>query len=339
MLTRNLARRIQRSTLIVFYILAISARAEGFFPDAIGSTWEYNQTGAEPRQFTVRLASRETVSGRDLLKLETQADAQLIQAQVVSATNRGLLLHARRSADEEIASFDPPRILLPASLKVGTQWELDDDVAGMTMHQVFKVIAEETVAVPAGEFRAYHLHCEQPWPLSISVDRWFAHGTGFIKDITTTRGPTGRLLSRVTTVLAKFAIVPPAPSPPPAPVPPATPAAAPKIKLEIAVERDGTPATTFRTDAPHLYVHWQGENLALNSVVRVAWVVDDVGDVAQPDFIIDQTETEISTPNSGARFTLSRPDDGWAPGKYRLELYVDDILMEKIAVSIKDKSP
>ncbi len=83
-------------------------------------------------------------------------------------------------------------------------WAFEDDVAGLVMNQEFKVIAEETIVVPAGEFRAYHFHAEQPWPLRISIDRWFVPGTGFVKDVTTTRGPTGRLLSRAQTVLTKF---------------------------------------------------------------------------------------------------------------------------------------
>ena len=320
--------RVARFAL--FLCLTATTRADTFFPDTIGSTWEYAQTGAEPNRFTIRLLSHENVAGKDRLKLRTASGDQVLQEQVISSTNRGVILHSRASANEEAASFDPPRVLLPIPLEVGRTWELDDDVAGIAMHQKFKVVAEESVVVPAGEFSAYHLHCEQPWPLSISIDRWFAPGTGFVKDTTTTRGPTGRLLSRVNTVLTKFSIEPTAPA---APVVAGAP---PKITVEISKERDGPPVTAFRADDPEIYVHWHGKNLTVNSLVRVAWVVEDVGDVAEPNFVVDETETEVTTPEFGTRFTLSRPTDGWATGKYRLELYLDDVLTEKVVVTITD---
>jgi hypothetical protein len=330
-----------KTSLVILLVLlaALPARADSFFPDTPGTSWEYGQTGAEPSNFTIRIAGREKSKGKDLLKFETTAGGQVIQVQLISASDRGVLCHKRQSTTGQTDSFDPPRVLLPIPLQVGTTWELEDDVAGVAMHQVFKIVAEEDVTVPAGYFRAYHLHCEQPWPLSISVDRWFAPGTGFVKDTTTTRGPTGRLLSRVTTVLTKFSIAPPAPESPPSAKTSSTPAAPgspPKIAVEIAKERDGESTTSFRSDAPNIYVHWQGANLSKGSVVRVAWIAEDVGEVADPNFIVDETETEIISPESGARFTLSRPSDGWATGKYRLEVYLDDVLIEKVAVSITE---
>ncbi|MEO5722467.1 MAG: hypothetical protein ABIR71_13500 [Chthoniobacterales bacterium] len=325
---------VRRWAFLAFLLLSgtPSLQADAFFPDTLGSTWEYAQTGASPSRFTVRLAARESTDGQDHLKLETKSGDGFVQEQVIASSDRGVRLHSRRTGNEESVSFEPPRTLLPVPLQVGGKWELDDDVAGFTMHQEFKVVAEETIVVPAGEFRAYRLHCEQPWPLSISIDRWFAPGVGFVKDVTTTRGPTGRLLSRVQAVLTKFSIEPTVATATPAP----RPSGPPKITVQISKERDGPPAHTFRSADSNIYVHWHGEHLAMNSRVRVAWVVEDVGDVAEPNFIVDQTETEVTAPEFGARFTLARPSDGWAEGKYRLELYLDDVLTEKVAVSITE---
>ncbi|MEP6809593.1 MAG: hypothetical protein ABI992_05070 [Chthoniobacterales bacterium] len=322
---------------------ACAARAvNAFFPDRPGTVWEYEQTGAEPAKFTIHIVDEEPRKGVDVLNLETTAGTDLIQAQFISVGEHKVLLYARRSTAGEVVNFDPPRVLLPIPLKVGTQWELEDDVAGTAMLQKLKVIAEETITVPAGEFHALHLHCEQPWPLSIVIDRWFAPGTGFVKDVTSTRGPDGRLLSRVTTVLTKFALGPPPAEPPPsALITLATPTPTPKpsITLEVAAVRDGKPTTTFSSDAPNIYVNWHGEHLKPYSMARVAWVVEDVGDVAEPNFVVDENETEVTGHEFGARFTLSRPKDGWAEGKYRLELYLDDQLMQKVEVLISDGPP
>ena len=338
---RRSAFGVRRSTFILLVVLstATAPGAEIFFPDRPETIWEYAQTGAEPSSFTVRIATEESIGGRDLLNLETRAQDRLIQVQFLSVGERGVLMHGRRSNAGQIASFKPPRTLLPVPLTVGTTWELEDDVAGVAMLQKLKVVAEETITVPAGEFRAFHLHCEQPWPLSITIDRWFAPGTGFVKDVTTTRGPDGRLISRVTTVLTKFILGPKPPEPPPSAMislAPPTPTPPPKITVDVAAERDGARVTAFRSDAPNIYVHWHGENLKLYSMVRVAWVVEDVGDVAEPNFVVDENETEVTARVFGTRFVLSRPKDGWAPGKYRLELYLDDVLKEKVRVTITE---
>jgi len=328
-----------RRVVILLLCGTIAARADPFFPETVGTTWEYDHAGAEPNRLTVRIAGQDLAPGRDLLKLETLAEDRVLKTELLSAGEHGVILHERRIAESASVPFNPPRVLLPIPLQVGTTWELDDEVEGSPMHQSFKVVALEKITVPAGLFQAYHLHCEQPWPISVSVDRWFAPGVGFIKEITTIHGPGGRLLSRVVSALTKFTLAPPPPEPPPSAIISTAapqPVAPPKITVQIAKERDGERTTSFRSDSPNIYVRWEGENLPINSVVRVVWIAEDVGEVAEPNFIVDQTETEITSSEFSARFTLSRPSDGWAEGKYRLEVYLDNVLAEKLEVTIKD---
>ncbi len=87
---------------------------------------------------------------------------------------------------------------------------------------------------------------------------------------------------------------------------------------------------------PNIFVRWTGENLPVDSDARVAWIAEDVGDVAPPNFIVDQMVTTIARPEFGARFTLSRPRDGWAPGRYRVELYLEEELVGTVKVTIED---
>lgn len=315
-------------------LLASEARAQSFFPAAIGTTWEYRQMGAVPEQFAVRIAGRETIGGVETLRFETTAEGEVIQTQFIRLEEDGVRLHGRAAQGAPVSTFVPPRQLLPAPLALGTTWELEDDVAGLAMVQKFKVVGSERVRVPAGEFRAFRLRAEEPWPLAISVERWFAPGTGFVKDVTTTRGPTGRLISRVTTVLTRF--VPGTAQTTPSPTPSPTPAGPAAFRVVISKERTGPPVGTFASATPNIFVEWKGENLPLHSIVRVVWVAEDVGEVAEPNFVVDEKEIEVTAPDLGARFTLGRPTDGWAPGKYRLELYLDDVLMEAVAVSIAD---
>ena len=98
--------------------------------------------------------------------------------------------------------------------------------------------------------------------------------------------------------------------------------------MGVSSAPDGELETQFKSDVQNIYVRWQGHNLPAGAKVRVAWVAEDVGDLVDPNFVIDETETVATTPNFSARFTLGRPPDGWAGGKYRVEFYVNDFLMK-----------
>ena len=319
-------------------------RAETILPTQQGATWEYeirdSSRGAEPASLTVRINGVEQVGAKELLKFETLAGDAIVKTELVSVDERGVHCHQRAGADGKATILEPPQTTVPAPLKMGVTWQVDDHVAGGGTQQ-FAVVGAEDIAVPAGTFRAFRLRCEQPWPISTTTERWFAPGTGTIKDVTTTRGPNGRLLSRTTTILREFSVALPEedkapPGPTHAPAADATPAPKPAIFLEVAAERDAMPTTEFKSNAPQIFVRWSGVSLPVGEFVRVAWIAEDVGDLAPANFIIDEMETSIETAEFGARFTLSRPKDGWAAGKYRVELYLGDELLQKLNVTITD---
>jgi hypothetical protein len=348
----DIIHALQRFAFATAILVSATAtlRAEPILPTDNGATWEYEvrdpSKSPEPAPLTVRINGTEEVGARELLKLETLAEDVVTKTELVSVDERGVHCHQRAGADGKATILDPPQTIVPAPLKIDATWEVNDHVAGGGTQQ-FKVVAQEDVTVPAGKFRAFRLRCEQPWPISTTTERWFAPGTGMVADVTTTRGPNGRLLSRATTMLKKFSVIPPpkdtslpsitidAATPP---RPAATPTAAPNpaILLEVTGARDGSPQTEFKSDARQIFVRWSGVNLPVGESVRVAWIAEDVGDLADPNFIIDEMDTTVETAEFGARFTLSRPTDGWAAGKYRVELYLGDELLQKLNVTITD---
>ena len=364
------------------------AAAQPVVPTAVGTTWEYSLTEHPPRQpqqsLVVQIVGTEKVGRRELLKFETREGDAVTKTELIAVDDKGLHCYERRKPDGSAMSFDPPQLVVPWPLKPGSKWSTDSNVGSTpAQQQQFTANAEEVVTVPAGTYQGIRLRAEHPWPVSVATDRWFAAGVGVVKDVTTTRGPNGRLLSRVTTMLAKLSRTPvPAPTPEPTPEPaaqeepeaaetsaepsphaaessesesaPATPSqtplaaspestpatpetpARPPILLEVAADRDGEPRTQFTSDAPNIFVRWNGTALPINAAIRVAWVAEDVGDVAPPNFIVDETETIVARPDTAARFTLSRPRDGWAAGKYRVDLYLDDSLAQSVSVTITD---
>src|SRR4051812_27903370 len=118
---------------------------------------------------------------------------------------------------------------------------------------------------------------------------------------------------------------------------PLAPAAPPmSVKLEAMRDVNAKPQTTFAAKTPSIIIRWHGENLPIGGTVRIAWVAEDVGGLVEPGFVIDQTRTEVETAKFGARFTISRPRDGWAAGKYRVDLFIDDELKDTLGVTIEE---
>ena len=234
--------------------VAVSARADQLLPIGEGTSWEYDSTetltGAAPVHSVVIVrAGKQLLDGKEVAKLETLSNNVVTKIELVSVDENGVACLARSGKDGKIAKLNPPEPIIAAPLKIGGTWETEGEAAGMKMHQRFTVLAEESVTVPAGKFRAFHLQCKDSSLMSITLDRWFVPGTGFVKETTVVRGP-GVLqsmtleLKKITEVLSKpvAATSPAAPKPPePSPVsspksvaaaspvaPPSQPAASPE---------------------------------------------------------------------------------------------------------------
>lgn len=349
-------------------LAAISVRADPLLPTAEGTTWEYDSTetltAAAPVQSVVTVrAGRQLLDGKEVVKLETISGNAVSKIELVSADVNGIACLARGGKDGKITKLSPPQPIIAAPLKVGSAWQLENEVAGIQTHQHCTVVAEENVMVPAGKFRAFHLQCKDSSLISITFDRWFVPGTGFVRETTEVRGPgllqrTTLELNKMTEVLSRPAAATSPAAPPPAEPQPnsspksvsaastaATPAESPslgeqvpappkKLTVEVSSDPAGGLKTQFKSDVTNIYVRWHGHDLPEGARIRVAWVAEDVGDLVEPNFVIDETETVAPAPDASARFTLGRPPDGWAEGKYRVEFYVDDLPVETIKVTI-----
>ncbi len=356
---------------VTLLFAAISGRADQLLPTGEGTSWEYDSTetftGAPPVHSAVTVrAGKQLLDGKEVAKLETLSNNVVSKTELVSVDEKGIVCLARSGKDGKIAKLNPPEPIIAAPLKVGGGWETEGEAAGVKMHQRFAVLAEESVTVPAGKFRAFHLQCKDTSLMSITLDRWFVPGTGFVKETTVVRGPgvmQGMTLElkKITEVLPKPLVTTSRQRPSPlrrhqrrrpksvavaSPgAPPSQPAASPeensappappkKLTVEVSSDPAGGLKTQFKSNVVNIYVRWHGHDLPDGATVRVAWVAEDVGDLVEPNFIIDETETVATAPDASARFTLGRPPDGWAEGKYRLEFYVDDLPVETIKVTI-----
>ncbi len=330
--------------------------AAALLPSAEGTTWQYESvddaSAGARSEVTVRIAGNEIFEGKTLLRFETRTDGEFVKAELIALDGNAIVCHARSDKDGKLLKLDPPEVMVPANRAIGATWEVDDQVADMRTRQRFAVAGEENIGVPAGNFRALRFHCGGAGLLSFTIDRWFVAGTGFVKEATIIRGPSGSVIQRIVRELKKtpeITVAPATPTPTPAAIPPPTveeksksdvvesSGASPEKGL-LSVEISSDPAagsqTEFRSDVPKLYVRWKGQGLPKEARVRVVWIAEDVGGLVEPNFVVDESETVAASPDASARFTLARPEDGWAEGKYRLDVYLNDEIAETLRVQI-----
>ena len=188
-----------------------SAWSAPLIPTKQGTTWQYDvtdeaggQSAPEHSQIHYRINGTQEFAGKELLKLETFVGDVAIKTELVDVGQNGIRSFAHTGKDGNMIGFISPQTIVPAKLKKGASWDCIDEIADVRVHQHFTVADTENVSVPAGDFHALRLHCEESAPMSVTIDRWFVDGVGFVKEITTLRSPTGDLLHRRTLELAKL---------------------------------------------------------------------------------------------------------------------------------------
>jgi hypothetical protein len=315
--------------------------AEQLIPVTDGTAWTYEMvqersatgdfdlTEPNPKDrfaVTYRMSGTQRVDGKDLLKLEMYRDNALANADLITVDQRGIICPARTDEKGALIKLNPPQTMLATPLKTGTNWNFDGQIGETKVHQHYKIAGEEDVDVPAGKFHAWRIHCEQTSPTVASIDRWFVPGTGFVKVVTTINGPSGLLLQKTSLNLKE--------TPKIGPQPEAKSATEPgKLSVGLSREPAGDFITTFAPSTPAIYARWRGRGLRGQANIRVAWVAENVADVAT-DYEIDEASAVAPAPDSRGTFTLSQPGGGWVPGNYRVEFYVDDALAGTVKLKI-----
>jgi hypothetical protein len=317
-------------------------------PTADGTSWRYNMTeeigkGLDVRHATTdadgkirllvlyRINGTENIDGKDLLKFEMHRGGAITNTDLLTVNEQGIVCWARINLDGELVSFNPPQTMIANPLKKGASWDFNSDTVGgeLKVHQHYDVLGEEDINVPAGEFHAFHIQGEQTSPSLMTIDRWFAPGVGIVKDVTTMRAARGDLLQRISLELAERPKI--------AERPEVKSDAIPKqLTVSLAKERFGKPVTTFSSNTPEIYARWQGQRLRKGAKVKAVWIAENIGEDFPEDYKVDEAFAVAAAPKARGAFTLARPQDGWADGDYRVEFYVDDVLVDAVKLKIVD---
>jgi hypothetical protein len=299
-------------------------------PTTEGTTWNYDLVQEKPSvdfdltepneqehiAVSYRLGGIEKIDNKDLQRLEIYRGDTLESVDFIAVEEHGITCPARGDSRGAITKLVPPQIMLATPLKTGTTWNFDGSVGGTKVNQRYKIVGEEDVALPAGKFHAWRIHCEQTAPAPATIDRWFVPGTGFVKVETVAKAPSGGALEKSTLNLKE------PPKVVAAPQSKSTPQAE-KLSAGVSSEPNGEFKADFKPDTPAIYARWRGQGLPDHAQIRAAFVAENVDDVSA-DSELDESSAIAPTPNARGTFTLEKPEGGWAPGSYRVEFFVED---------------
>jgi hypothetical protein len=106
-----------------------------------------------------------------------------------------------------------------------------------------------------------------------------------------------------------------------------------------ATESDASanPTSQFTTDTAKIYCLWKADGLQSATAVRGVWIAEEVSGDTPPNYKID--EAAVTLPSDGhGNFSLTKPNSGFPPGKYRLEIYLGTTLAKTVAFTVKAAS-
>ena len=313
-------------------------------PTAPGTTWRYNMTEEIGKGLSVpnlkadadgkirlpvlyRLDGTEDVDGKDLLKFEMHRAGTITNTDLLTVDEHGITCWARVNLDGELVKFSPPQTMITAPLKKGAAWNFDGRAGELKVQQHYDVVDEEKIDVPAGKFQAFRIRGEQTTPNRMTIDRWFTPGVGIVKDVTTMQGEKGDLLQRISLELAEAPKIVERPE--------VKAESAPKrLVVSLAKGRFGKPTTSFASNTPEIYARWQGQRLREGANVKAVWIAENIGEDFPQDYKVDEASVVAASPTTRGAFTLARPEDGWMPGDYRVEFYVDNVLVDAVKMKI-----
>ena len=95
-------------------------------------------------------------------------------------------------------------------------------------------------------------------------------------------------------------------------------------------------ASEFPPDVPKIFCAWKAEDVPADKSLRGVWIAEDVGKVAPPNYKIDEATVNVARASAGS-FSLSKPDNNFPVGKYRIEIYIGEELAKTVPFAIKDK--
>jgi hypothetical protein len=95
------------------------------------------------------------------------------------------------------------------------------------------------------------------------------------------------------------------------------------------------PSTVFRPDTPQIVCVYKVEGAGLGTNTKSVWIAEDVCKAAPPNSTLHDFREEPDALFELSSFSLSKPNNGFPVGSYRLEIYFGDKLVKAFKFRIQ----
>ncbi|HUG98994.1 MAG TPA: hypothetical protein VMQ83_07440 [Gammaproteobacteria bacterium] len=96
---------------------------------------------------------------------------------------------------------------------------------------------------------------------------------------------------------------------------------------------EGVARDVFAPDTAKIVLEADLQDVPTGARLSGVWIATST-QVAPPDYEIDRTTLQAGLLSNHVKFALNRPDAGWPSGQYRVELWIDDRLVETVPFTI-----
>ena len=93
--------------------------------------------------------------------------------------------------------------------------------------------------------------------------------------------------------------------------------------LAVSDSKDGDAMDSFPPTTPKIFGHADLVDVPSGAKIVVSWIAVDTKGVAPPNYKIDSAEFTAGMLTNTATFNLSKPNNGWPIGKYRVDVTID----------------
>lgn len=103
--------------------------------------------------------------------------------------------------------------------------------------------------------------------------------------------------------------------------------------LVLSDAQDGPAKQVFKPDTPKLFLRAKLAGLPKGAKLKSAWIAEKTK-VAPPNYEIDSAVHPPGSFTNRATFTMTKPNKGWPPGDYRVDLLINDKVVNSVKFQI-----
>lgn len=99
-------------------------------------------------------------------------------------------------------------------------------------------------------------------------------------------------------------------------------------------EKDHTPKSTFGKDTAKIFVFYTVDGAKAGDKLKADWICVK-SDVAPANYKIADVVLDVEKNENVGDFSLSKPTKGWPVGDYKVDLYINDKLIDTVTFNVK----